>query len=73
MPDTRFTLIGKACVWIVRASDSELRTLLKAAGWRGTKRKGTIRLKSKRKRKARFRKGSPEAKRYMARIRRMRR
>lgn len=39
MPDTRFTLIGKACVWIVRASDSELRSLLAKSGWKGIKRK----------------------------------
>ena len=68
MPDTRFTLIGKACVWMVRASDAELRSLLSKGGWKGirkTKRKG-------KKRKGRFKKGSPEAKRYMARIRRMR-
>ena len=69
MPDTRFTLIGKACVMIVRASDSELRTILKKVGFRGIKsRKSRI----GKKRKGRFRKGSPEAKRYMARIRRMR-
>jgi hypothetical protein len=37
MPDTRFTLIGKACVMIVRASDSELRRMLKKVGFRGIK------------------------------------
>ena len=37
MPDTRFTLIGKACVMIVRASDAELRTILKKVGFRGIK------------------------------------
>ena len=35
MPDTRFTLIGKVCVWAVRATDSELRKVLKAGGWKG--------------------------------------
>ena len=66
MPDTRFTLIGKACVWIVRASDAELRTLLSKSGWKGIKRT------KRKKRKGRLKKGSKEAKAYMARIRRMR-
>ena len=35
MPDTRFTLIGKVCVWAVRATDTELRKVLKAGGWKG--------------------------------------
>lgn len=35
MVDTRFTLIGKICVWAVRATDSELRKVLKAGGWKG--------------------------------------
>jgi len=35
MPDTRFTLIGKVCVWAVRATDTELKKVLKAGGWKG--------------------------------------
>ena len=70
MPDTRFSLIGKACVWIVRATDSELRGMLSHGGWKGLKKvRGYT---SKKKRKGRFKKGSKEAKRYMAKIRRMR-
>ena len=35
MPDTRFTLLGKICVWAVKASDSDLRSALKKGGWKG--------------------------------------
>lgn len=70
MPDTRFTLIGKVCVWAVRATDAQLRSALKKGGWKGV---SIIKLKSKKggkkKRKARFKKGSAAAKRYMASIR----
>lgn len=72
MPDTRFTLIGKACVWIVRATDQELRGMLAHGGWKGLRKTKKYRTTTKRKRKGRFKKGSAEAKRYMARIRRMR-
>jgi hypothetical protein len=34
MPDTRFTLIGKAVIWIVHATDSELRSMLVKGGWK---------------------------------------
>ena len=37
MPDTRFSLLGKICVWAVKASDSDLRTVLKKGGWKGFK------------------------------------
>lgn len=42
MPDTRYTLLGKLCVWAVRATDDQLRSALKKGGWKGlsiTKRK----------------------------------
>ena len=70
MPDTRFTLIGKVCVWAVRSTDAQLRSVLKKGGWKGvslTKRKS--KRGGKKKRKARFKKGSLAAKRYMASIR----
>ena len=70
MPDTRFSLIGKACVWIVRATDAELRGMLAHGGWKGLKKVRSY--ATKKKRKGRFKKGSKEAKRYMAKIRRMR-
>ena len=56
MPDTRYTLLGKLCVWAVRATDDQLRSALRKGGWKGlsiTKRKskrggyGTIKLKRK--------------------------
>jgi hypothetical protein len=34
MPDTRFTLLGKLCVWAVHATDTELRSALTAGGWK---------------------------------------
>ena len=59
MVDTRFTLIGKICVWAVRATDSELKKVLKAGGWKGipkikklTKRKFKPRKKASPKQKA---------------------
>ena len=70
MPDTRFSLIGKACVWIVRATDAEFRGMLAHGGWKGLKKVRSY--ATKKKRKGRFKKGSKEAKRYMAKIRRMR-
>ena len=42
MPDTRYTLLGKLCVWAVRATDDQLRSALRKGGWKGlaiTKRK----------------------------------
>ena len=44
MPDTRFSLIGKACVWIVRATDSELRGMLAHGGWKGLKKSEYLKL-----------------------------
>jgi len=58
MPDTRYTLLGKLCVWAVRATDDQLRSALRKGGWKGlpiTKRKSkrggysTIKLKRKKK------------------------
>ncbi len=37
MPDTRFSLLGKICVWAVKATDSDLRSVLKKGGWKGIK------------------------------------
>ena len=37
MPDTRFSLLGKICVWAVKATDSDLRMVLKKGGWKGIK------------------------------------
>lgn len=34
MADTRFTLLGKLCVWAVHATDHELRSALTAGGWK---------------------------------------
>ena len=34
MPDTRWTLIGKICVWAVHATDHELREALSKGGWK---------------------------------------
>ena len=45
MPDTRFTLLGKAVVMLVKATDAELRSMLVKQGWKGirkSKGKGTI-------------------------------
>ena len=47
MPDTRFTLIGKAVVWIVKASDSQLKKLLTKNGWKGIKKTKTKKKKKK--------------------------
>ena len=37
MPDTRFSLLGKICVWAVKATDADLRMVLKKGGWKGIK------------------------------------
>ena len=52
MPDTRFSLLGKEVVMLVKATDAELRSMLVKQGWRGIKKsKGTIKLKRKKSRK----------------------
>ena len=54
MPDTRFTLLGKAVVMLVKATDAELRSMLVKQGWKGirkSKGKGTIKLKRKKSKK----------------------
>ena len=50
MPDTRFSLLGKAVIMLVKATDAELRSMLVKQGWKGirkSKAKGTIKLKRK--------------------------
>ena len=52
MPDTRFTLLGKAVVMLVKATDAELRSMLVKQGWKGIRKsKGTIKLKRKKSKK----------------------
>jgi hypothetical protein len=52
MPDTRFTLLGKAVVMLVKATDAELRSILLKQGWKGIRKsKGRIKLKRKKSRK----------------------
>lgn len=58
MPDTRYTLLGKLCVWAVRATDDQLRSALRKGGWKGlsitkrrSKRGGVTTIKLKRKKK----------------------
>ena len=50
MPDTRFSLLGKAVIMLVKATDAELRSMMVKQGWKGirkSKAKGTIKLKRK--------------------------
>ena len=50
MPDTRFSLLGKAVIMLVKATDAELRSMLVKQGWKGirkSKAKGIIKLKRK--------------------------
>ena len=50
MPDTRVSLLGKAVIMLVKATDAELRSMLVKQGWKGirkSKAKGTIKLKRK--------------------------
>jgi len=70
MPDTRFSLIGKAVVFIVKMPDSRLRKVVSELKQVNKMRKVTKKRKTKKKNG--MRKGSPEAKawgRKMARAR----
>ena len=63
MPDTRFTLLGKAVVMLVKATDAELRSMLVKQGWKGIRKitPGIIKLKRKKSKK------KPTAKQIKAR------
>ena len=76
MPGTRYKLIGECVVFIVKSPDAILKRVLtelkqvhkiKSRVKRKSKRGGKTKIKLKR--KARFKKGSQEAKDYMASIR----
>jgi hypothetical protein len=72
MPGTRYKLIGECVVFIVKSPDAILKRVLTELK-QVHKIKSRVKRKSKRggkrKRKARFKKGSAAAKRYMASIR----
>jgi len=72
MPGTRYKLIGECVVFIVKSPDAILKRVLTELK-QVHKIKSRVKRKSKRggkkKRKARFKKGSLAAKRYMASIR----
>ena len=72
MPGTRYKLIGECVVFIVKSPDAILKRVLTELK-QVHKIKSRVKRKAKRggkkKRKARFKKGSQEAKDYMASIR----
>jgi folate-dependent tRNA-U54 methylase TrmFO/GidA len=74
MTNTYYTLLGRLVWHLCKLETKQLQNMVNnVVNLSKVKRKRKTKTKRKTKRKARFKKGSLEAKRYMAKIRRMKR